>query len=472
VGADVTLNLVTLSGKNLRLYAHTDTQGVWRVANVPLGRVSVEVFDNTTGGVGRYSAADLAANAQQLDLGELSLDNTAVRVESITPANGAVGVSPIDTNISITFSEAVDAATVNGGTVRLMRGNSQIGASVTLAADRLTATLTPSGQLADSTTYTVVVTTGIADPAGNALRSEVRSTFTTSDITAPQVQSVSPAAGATAVPLASNISITFNEALDASQDLAALFKLAPSDAPAQTIAGSVTLDETGRTLTFDPTADLEENTNYTASISGQRDAAGNVQATAYNWSFKSFVTPGQGTVAVTVFNGFGQPLAGAEVTLTGGNGPVNSTTGIDGRSVFKAVPLGAVSVVARDPVLGLRGRASGTLSFAGQTLNLNVTTVASGVVTGKVFRHGGATPVAAAEVRVSTGSGMVVAETTTGADGGYTADFIPVGGFIVEVFDQQWRDAHHQRHAQRAGPRQGRRARRRRQPGVGRASQP
>ncbi len=117
VGADVTLSLVTTAGKSLRLYAHTDTQGIWRYTNVPLGRVSVSVFDNMTGGIARYPSADLAMNEQQLDLGELSLDNTAVRVESVTPANGAVGVSPTAPVISVTFSEAVEASTVNGSTV-------------------------------------------------------------------------------------------------------------------------------------------------------------------------------------------------------------------------------------------------------------------------------------------------------------------------------------------------------------------
>ncbi len=242
------------------------------------------------------------------------------------------------------------------------------------------------------------------------------------------------------MPLTSSVSVTFNEAIDPAQNLAALFKLAPSDAPAQTVAGTVTLDDGARTLTFDPTSDLEENTTYTAVVSGQRDASGNAQANVYNWSFKSFVTPGQGTVVVTVLNSLGIPLAGAEVELTGGNGPVNSTAGLDGRAVFKAVPLGSVSVVARDPALGLRGRASGTLSFAGQSLGLSVRTIASGVVKGAVFRHGGTTPVAGAEVRVRTGAGQVVAETTTGADGGYIADFVPVGSFTVEVFDPATED--------------------------------
>ena len=51
----------------------------------------------------------------------LEPETTPPNVTAVSPVNGAVGVS-IDTKVTVTFSEAMNAATVNGSTISLQQG--------------------------------------------------------------------------------------------------------------------------------------------------------------------------------------------------------------------------------------------------------------------------------------------------------------------------------------------------------------
>lgn len=436
VGADVTLSLRTGAGQLYRFYGHTDTQGVFLFRNVPLGTASADVNDPTTGGVARYAAAALVQNGQTLDLGSATLDNVAVAVESITPADGTTGVSPAEPGVTVRFSEAVDSSTVNPDTVSLVRGQSGVSTTVTLSADNRTAAIKPSGQLADLASYTVIVSTFVSDPAGNHLTKEARASFTTSDITPPRVESVSPQDGATGVVLDSNVTVSFSEPLDASLNPAELFALAPESSPTQALAGGATLDATRRVLTFDPAADFDENTVYVVKVAGLRDAAGNVQPQSFASTFRSFVTPGQGDVSVSVLGADNQPVFGAQLTLKNAGADLAAATGADGRHTFRRVPLGDVALFVSDPASGLRSKASGRLTRAGQNLQLDAKLFASGSVSGTVFRHDGTTPAAGLQVEVRPRfSGGAVGSTVTDAAGRYSVDYVPVGDFAIDALE-------------------------------------
>jgi uncharacterized protein DUF4082/N,N-dimethylformamidase beta subunit-like protein/Big-like domain-containing protein len=113
-----------------------------------------------------------------------SPDTTPPTVVSFTPAAGAGGVS-ISANVKVTFSEAMNAATVNDATVEL-RGplNLLIPAAVSYNAASRTVTLDPTLVLVPLTTYTARVKGGNTDPrvkdlAGNALVNDVTWSFTT-----------------------------------------------------------------------------------------------------------------------------------------------------------------------------------------------------------------------------------------------------------------------------------------------------
>ncbi len=114
------------------------------------------------------------------------VDNTAPTVAAFSPTSGATNVAT-SAAVTVTFSEAMDAATINSTTVRLLDGATPVAASVSYNAGTKTATLTPSAALANSKTYTISVTggaSGVQDLAGNALASTATSTFTTAAVTA------------------------------------------------------------------------------------------------------------------------------------------------------------------------------------------------------------------------------------------------------------------------------------------------
>jgi hypothetical protein len=115
----------------------------------------------------------------------LAPDTTPPTVTSTTPAGGAGGVS-IDANITATFNENMDPATIGSSTFELRNSvNALVPAAVTYDGATRTATLNPTDSLALSATYTATVRGGAADPrakdlAGNALAANHTWSFTTS----------------------------------------------------------------------------------------------------------------------------------------------------------------------------------------------------------------------------------------------------------------------------------------------------
>jgi len=109
-------------------------------------------------------------------------DNTPPTMVSISPAGSATGVAT-NAAITITFSEALNAATVTAGTIVLRDANNNVvPTAIAYNVANRTVTLTPSGALANSTTYTLTVAgsaNGVKDLAGNALGANVASSFTT-----------------------------------------------------------------------------------------------------------------------------------------------------------------------------------------------------------------------------------------------------------------------------------------------------
>ena len=109
-------------------------------------------------------------------------DTRAPRVSSSSPAAGATGVAPT-ANLTVTFDEAIDPLTVNGGAIVLTDdAQAQISGTVSYDPATRTATLDPSTTLAYGKTYTATVksgSAGVADLAGNRVAADRTWTFTT-----------------------------------------------------------------------------------------------------------------------------------------------------------------------------------------------------------------------------------------------------------------------------------------------------
>ena len=94
-------------------------------------------------------------------------DTTAPTVSSTLPADASINVA-VNANITATFSEAMDPATISATTISLKQGSTVV-AGVVTSPSTTTATFNPNNNLAPNTSYTATVSTGVKDLAGNAL---------------------------------------------------------------------------------------------------------------------------------------------------------------------------------------------------------------------------------------------------------------------------------------------------------------
>jgi subtilisin family serine protease len=100
-------------------------------------------------------------------------------ISSTTPTDSATDVD-VDTVITATFSEAMDSSTITNDTF-MVSGSNNIAGAVTYSD--VTATFTPTADLDYNKTYTVTITTGAKDLAGNAMEADYDWSFTTESAT-------------------------------------------------------------------------------------------------------------------------------------------------------------------------------------------------------------------------------------------------------------------------------------------------
>ncbi len=244
------------------------------------------------------AAADLAGNGlAQVAVSQFvtsaPVDETAPTVTAVTPAGGATNV-PLAATVAVTFSEAINAATITATSFTLTRapGAVTVPAVVEHTAATNRATLTPSAPLALGTTYMVTVTTGARDLAGNSLATPFTSSFTTigADVAPPTVTSTFPANGAANVDPSTTLTATFSETMHAASLGAAAFVVRITNG-GTAVAGAVTYTAATKTLSFAPAARLGGNMGYAATITtAARDSAGNAMAAAHNFSFTTAAT--------------------------------------------------------------------------------------------------------------------------------------------------------------------------------------
>jgi hypothetical protein len=226
--------------------------------------------------------------------GSSNTDATMPTVISTLPVNLSTAIA-LNTNITATFSEAMDPATITATTFNLKQGTTAVPGAVTYVGT--TATYNPTSSLAASTTYTATVTTGVKDLTGNAMSANKTWSFTTgtvADNTPPTVSSTDPADTATGVVKNTNITATFNEVMDSSTFTSTTFTVKQG---VTAVSGAVSY--VGTTATFNPNSDLAASTTYTATVTtGVKDLAGNALASNKVWTFTTGTAVAAGPAAV------------------------------------------------------------------------------------------------------------------------------------------------------------------------------
>jgi YVTN family beta-propeller protein len=245
------------------------------------------------GGVADSAGNVLASSSTWSFTTGAPVDTTPPTVTATTPSAGATNVTT-NSVITATFSEPMNAASIDATTVELRNGGTLVASNVSYNATTRVVTLTPSALLAPSTIYTATIRGGATDPrvrdvAGNAMAANSTWSFTTAappDTTPPTVSARTPANGATGVATSSAVTVTFSEAMDATSIGGTTFELRNG---ATLVTAGVSYNAATRVATLAPSAALANSTTYTATVrggaTGVKDSAGNALAADSAWSF-------------------------------------------------------------------------------------------------------------------------------------------------------------------------------------------
>ena len=124
-----------------------------------------------------YVANDGADAVMVYQYGELS-DVTPPQVIQVRPGDGENDV-PLYTSVIVSLSEAVDRLTVDERTVWLSAGDSVVNGTLSIGLENDLVWFRPDVSLNPGVTYTLHISSGVRDFAGNALGEEVATSFTT-----------------------------------------------------------------------------------------------------------------------------------------------------------------------------------------------------------------------------------------------------------------------------------------------------
>jgi hypothetical protein len=256
-------------------------------ADAPLGPRTLEVTNPDGSYLSRPAALQVT-------------DATPPTVTATVPSASATGVSAA-VQPTVTFSEAMDAATLTAASVALLKADgtpvAQAAGSPSLDGTQRIAKIVPAAPLLAGAVYRIQVTGG-ASGAHDAMGTPLAVTFTqspgftTAPPAAPTIGSTAPAAGATNVAVGALPSVVFSAAMDPATITASSVRLIlPDGSAVSQAAGSPSLSPNGRTAQITPAASLLYNTTYRIQVT---TTAHDTQGTALASTF--VMSPGFTTV--------------------------------------------------------------------------------------------------------------------------------------------------------------------------------
>ena len=284
---------------------------------VPVAGLSASTAYNlTVAGVTDLSGNAMAASFTSTFTTSAQADLRAPAVATFDPANGATGV-PLNALMRVGFNKAMDALMVGATNVEVYPygvSGVLIPGTVSLSTNGMSATFRPASNLEAETQYCLYVN-GIEDLEGGSLgqNNQTLGCFTTgasTQTTGPVVTGVSPLSGSTGAPVNALISVGLSEPVSAVSVGNAVIVVS---AGGQLVAGTVAVGSGSTTLTFTPASPLAVSTNYTVTVGGFTDLAGNA-VTAFTSSFTTSssstadagplqilsVTPANGSASIAV----------------------------------------------------------------------------------------------------------------------------------------------------------------------------
>ena len=331
-------------------------------------------------------------------------DVTPPTVILTSPINGAQNVA-INSSITITFSEAMDASTINEQTITLSAGTGTISGSVTYSDT--TAVYKPASSLNPGTIYTVTVDGGVKDVAGNAMVTPYGFIFITGATVAPTTMTLS----APAVPYGTDGSVTVTVSSAAGIPTGNV-SLSVDNGAATTqglINGSTTF-----TIISPSIGSHTLNAAYAAQGNfGASSASGTLGvgegATTMTLSAPGVTYGANGIVTVTVSSAAGPPTGNVSLSVDSGAATMQALTG--GSTAF-TIPSPSAGSHTLNAVYAAQG-AFGTSSASG-TLIVNQAATTT-TITAPVVPFGSNGSVT---VTVSSAAGTPTGNVSLSVDGG------------------------------------------------------
>jgi RHS repeat-associated protein len=277
-------NTVVLSGAGITVVPDSisftnNNQSVMIVPHAPLPDSTVMTV--TINGVTDSAGNAVVPQTTRFTTGA-NPDFSSPVVVAVNPSPGAVNV-PTNAIISVQLSEPIDPTTVTGSGINLDYNGTNLPGAYSVSADGQTINFLPNAPLSPNSYMEATFGNGITDLAGNPCCSgSWHTTFQTRagpSATAPQVQQVVPASGATAIPTNSQIMIQFNEPVDAAKLQGIVLNGGGSVNTTQVLSNG------NQTLNLIPLAPLTPSITYTLSVSGIEDLSGNIQAVPFTSTF-------------------------------------------------------------------------------------------------------------------------------------------------------------------------------------------
>jgi hypothetical protein len=217
-------------------------------------------------------------------------DITPPTVLRVSPDSGFGGV-PLNAPYVVQFSKAMNPATFNTSNFSVRdtspntvnqfpAGTIQVDSSNTIA------TFVPQAPWSAGHSFTVSLTSGLTDTAGNALsgRSFSFTTAFTGDNTPPHLLQVSPSDQMSGVPTNAVIDLSFSKTVDTAKAAAGMQVFAGG----QAVSGVVAFSNGDQRMTFTPTTALSTNTTYTVVVAATvTDVAGNALDNPRTFTFQT-----------------------------------------------------------------------------------------------------------------------------------------------------------------------------------------
>lgn len=209
------------------------------------------------------------------------------------------------------------------------------------------------------------------------------------------------------------------------------------------VAGAqVTVTPFGLTTTTDTNGNYEFDilpvgtyrVSVTNSATGDQGSASGTISSQDQIVTVNVTLNGLGQVVVTVIDGGGNEIAGAQVALTSTTsfgGTQNGVTQSNGTVTFNQVLAGAFKVLATNPATQLSGQNTGSVSV-NTTAAITVQLQPAGTIQGTVYQPDGVTPVAGIQLQLQ---GQVSQTTESAADGTYQFSMVPTSTYSLQAYD-------------------------------------